>query len=195
MTAFDFAAISGKLPALHRALLSELSKNDQGVPCLDQSLASAGLEAVGFDDVKKDWYDARYYHQVRSCDALYKHGGRYYLIEFKTGKPRNVDVHRKIYDSVIGLTEHAVLTLQECRERLQAIIVSLEYVPSPQHVEMLQHFESGDCEPWDYAVTRQNLQMWDKDDIRKLSGFLVERIFKLSPQDFERFAANRNWRN
>lgn len=195
MTVADFSSLAVILPTVHRKPLGELSANDQGARCLDASLGCSALDAVSFDRVKEDWYNARFFHQVRSADALYKHGERYYLIEFKTGKPENMDLHRKLYDSVIGLMENGVLALADCRTKLQYVIVSLHYKPCDCHAEMLDHFEAADTEPWDYEVTKAALDSWDNNDIKKLTGFLVEKIYKLCPSDFERFAANRNWSN
>lgn len=195
MTQDELVAIANVLPSLHKQTLCELSKNDQDDRCLDGQLPCSALDAVWFDKVKEDWYNEHYFHQVRSADALYKHRNRYYLIEFKTGKPDNLDIHRKLYDSVLGLLEHHVLTLAECRENLQYIIVSLKQTTFPQHEEMLEHFRFGRVEPWEYEVTRENLDMWNKNDIRKLSGFLVNKVYRLSPKDFDAFVANRNWSN
>lgn len=172
-----------------------LSKSDQGVACFDLSCPISLLKSVGFDFVKEDWYGKRFFHQVRSCDALYKHGDLYYLIEFKTGNATNVDRHRKLYDSVIALVENSVLTFEECRSQVQYIIVEKGLKPFVQHQEMLSHFERNDPEPWDYAVTKSFLKTISRDDIRKLSGFLVEKVYRLSPLDFEKFVENRNWSN
>lgn len=195
MTQNDFAALNALLPSPQRRTLGELSANDAGVRCLDAQLSCSTLDAIWFDKVKEGWYDQGYFHQVRSADAFYKHGDLYYLIEFKTGKIQNVDLHRKLYDSLIGLIEHQVLTLSECRENLQYIVVSLQCGVFAQHKEMMEHFACGVNEPWDYAVTRQALKTWEKNDIRKLSGFLVNKVFKLSPSDFDIFVRNRNWSN
>lgn len=194
MTASDFSCLTQLIPDLHVATLGELSTSDQGVMCL-VSLSCASLKAVGFDSVKKDWYNARFFHQVRSCDALYQHGERFYLIEFKAGKPKNLDLHRKLYDSVMGLVEHSVLDLETCRSTVQYLIVSVKYEPYPFHREMLAHFERGVKEPWDYDVTVTALSAWDDSDIRRLTGVLVEKIYKLSPADFEQFASSRHWHN
>lgn len=195
MTAIDISTLSAKIPRLDNVTFEKLSRNDDGKACLDTSLSCHSLLAGDFDQVKEDWYNSIYFHQVRSADALYKHQDRYYLVEFKTGKPENLDIHRKLYDSVIGLMEHSVLSLDECRTKLQYIVVSLKYNPYPCHSEMLSHFEDGDAEPWEYEVSKAALKEWPDADIRKLSGFLVEKIYKLSPVDFEKFVANRNWSN
>lgn len=194
MTASDFSYFTQFIPDLHVATLGELSTSDQGVRCLG-TLSCASLKAVGFDKVKEDWYNERFFHKVRSCDALYRHGERSYLIEFKTGRPNNLDLHRKLYDSVMGLVEHSVLELETCRSTVQYLIVSNKYEPYPLHREMLAHFERGVKEPWDYDVTVTALNSWDDSDIRRLTGVLVEKIYKLSPADFEHFASSRYWHN
>lgn len=195
MTKTDLEMLSARLPVSHIETLEALAQNDDGKTCVDSSLSCHSLTAVDFDDVKEVWYNLRLFHQVRSADAFYKNGDRYYLIEFKTGKPDNFDLHRKLYDSVIGLMENAVLSLDECRDKLQYLIVSLRYTPYPCHSEMLAHFDAGDDEPWEYEVSKTTLKEWGDKDIRKLSGFLVEKIYKLSPVDFDKFVTNRKWSN
>lgn len=195
MTLNDLTVLADSLPSLPQRTLGELSANDYGVQCIGMQWPCSALNAVWFDKIKEEWYDELYFHQVRSADALYKHGSRYYLIEFKTGDVRNVDIHRKLYDSVVGLLEHRVLSLSECRENLQYIIVSLKYEAFPQHQEMIKHFGFGVEEPWDYVVTRQSLKDWSKDDIRKLSGFLVNKVYMLTPEEFDAFASRRKWSN
>ena len=195
MTLSDLTALSTGLPVSHIETLDVLSRNDDGKTCLDSSLSCHALTAIKFDDIKDAWYNLKFFHQVRSADVLYKNGDKYYLIEFKTGKPDNFDLHRKLYDSVLGLMEHAVLTLDECRGNLQYLVVSLEYDPHPCHSEMLAHFDAGDNEPWEYEVSKVALKNWPTKDIRKLSGFLVENIYKLCPADFNKFVTNRKWSN
>ena len=195
MTTKDISSLSSLLPNVHEASLGLLSTNDRGLGCLDNSLTCHSLVAVNFDAVKDDWYGKRFFHQVRSCDALYKNGDRYYLIEFKTGSPKNLDLFRKLYDSVIALVENKVQDFDGCRTRVQYLVVSRSYKPCDSHREFLEHFERGDPEPWEYDVERDVLASDDRSDIRRLSGFLVDRIYKLSPLDFEKFANNRNWSN
>ena len=194
MTTKDISSLSALLPNVHEASLGLLSTNDRGLGCLDDSLNCHSLVAVNFDAVKDDWYGKRFFHQVRSCDALYKDGERYYLIEFKTGTPKNLDLFRKLYDSVFSLIENRVLDFEGCRTQVQCLIVSRAYEPSDSHRELLKHFEQGDSEPWEYDV-RDVLMADDRSDIRRLAGFLVDKIYKLSPQDFDKFASNRNWSN
>ena len=93
------------------------------------------------------------------------------------------------------MTEHGVLDLETCRANVQFLVVSPSYAPAASHREMLCHFERDDLEPWDYEVTRDFLETIPRDDIRRLSGFLVDKVYRLSPQDFDKFTRNRNWSN
>lgn len=195
MTEQDLSSLAAQLPNARTMSLGERSKSDQGVACLDDGLSSSRLTAIDFDSVKDAWYGRRFFHRVRSCDALYRHGESYCLIEFKTGKATNLGLHRKLYDSVIALTEHGVLDLETCRSNVQFVVVSPSYEPSSDHREMLSHFERVDPDPWDYEVTRDFLETVPRDDIRRLSGFLVDKVYRLSPQDFDKFTRNRNWSN
>lgn len=172
----------------------EISKNDKGEECVITGGYCANINAIKFDDVKVTWYGMTLPNQVRSCDALFVDEGKFYLIEFKTGKPENFDIHRKIYDSVIALMEHGVLTLSDCRDHLQYIVVSRHYKDIVSD-SLLGYLENGIPEPWEYNVDRQILNNWDKHEIRKLTNFLFSKVYKLSPLDFERFAKNRNWSN
>ena len=172
----------------------EISTNDKGEECVIADGYCADLSAIKFDDVKVNWYGLTLPNQVRSCDALFVDEDNFYLIEFKTGKPENIDIHRKIYDSVIALMEHGVLTLSDCRDHLQYIVVSRHYKDTVSG-SLLGYLEDGMLEPWEYRVDRQTLETWDKHEIRKLTNFLFSKVYKLSLLEFERFAKNRNWSN
>jgi hypothetical protein len=60
---------------------------------------------------------------------------------------------------------------------------------------LLEYLETDIKEPWDYEINMEVLRNWDKNDIRKLSNFLVRKVYKLSLTDFDKFAENRGWRN
>lgn len=195
MTNADFSLLEPRIRDLHKSTLYALSESDQDAACLDVGSDVGMLESVGFDKVKEDWYNDLFPRQVRSADAFYKHGELYYLIEFKTGDCRNVDIHRKAYDSVIGLIENHVLSQDECRRLLYYIVVRVGLNPSSEHKDMLAHFETGIREPWDYELTPSFLKNLAKDHIYKLSGFLVRKVYQLCPSDFEKFVRNRNWSN
>lgn len=174
--------------------LGELSKNDKKELCVIKGGYCDNLHAINFDQVKESWYDEKLWHQVKSCDALYIHGGIFYLIEFKTGDFANIDRHRKIYDSVIGLLEHNLLSLDECRRRVQYVMVEKKLEPSSAHLELQQYLERGQSEPWEYEISRSLLNQWQqKPDIRKLTNFLFHKAYALSPTDFDAFARNRSW--
>ena len=191
----DFLKLPASLPYTGNVdAFCEISKNDKGEECVVVDGYAASLTAINFDNIKTAWYGLTLPNQVRSCDALFVDADRFYLIEFKTGKPENVDIHRKIYDSVIALMEHNVLTLADCRERLQYVIVSKHYKDAG-HDSLLGYLEDGMSEPWEYIVERHALNSWDKHEIRKLTNFLFSKVYKLSLIDFDRFAKNRNWSN
>lgn len=195
MTSLDFDGFFKSFPyKMGVETLWEISKNDAGEPCVTEDGYSASLKAINYDTIKRAWYEKDFPHQVKSCDALYADGRKLYLIEFKTGKPKNFDIHRKIYDSIIALVEHGVLSWQECREHVQYLIVSKRY-ESPEPDSLLAYLEVELREPWDYVADRQTREMWNEHDIRKLTSFLFEKAFKLSLQDFDLFAQRRHWSN
>jgi hypothetical protein len=195
MKTSDFLKLPASLPYKDNVdTFFEISKNDKGEECVAVGGYCEGLSAIKFDNVKANWYGLTLPNQVRSCDALFVDAGRFYLIEFKTGKPENIDIHRKIYDSVIALIEHNVLTLLDCRERLQYIVVSRHY-KEVVHDSLLGYLEDEVSEPWEYVVDQQALNSWGKHEIRKLTNFLFSRVYKLSLSEFDRFARNRNWSN
>ncbi len=195
MRASDFASLPLSLPYQgNTGTFGEISKNDVGEPCVVVGGYCENLKAINFDDVKEAWYGHKLPNQVRSCDALYVDADRFYLVEFKTGGPENFDLHRKIYDSVIAFIEHGVLSLADCRIRLQYVVVSKMYSDAGQDT-LLGYLEQGISEPWEYTMNRQAVQKWGKNEIRKLTNFLFSKVFKLSLIDFDRFAENRNWCN
>ena len=192
MKALDFSRMSASFPCKGNVdTLCEISKNDKGEECVIVGGYSANLTAINFDNIKAVWYGLTLPNQVRSCDALFVDADRFYLIEFKTGEFKNIDIHRKIYDSVIALVEHNVLTLPDCRRRLQYIVVSKRY----KNDSLLECLEDCMSEPWEYVVNQQALRGWDKHDIRKLTNFLFSKVYKLNLSEFDRFARNRNWSN
>jgi hypothetical protein len=150
--------------------------------------------SINYDKIKESWYGVRLPNQVRSVDCLFVKGGVFYFIEFKTGKPDNLDIHRKIYDTVLGLVEHNILTLDACRTQVKYLVVSKRYGDAFDG-SLLEYLETDIKEPWDYEINMEVLRNWDKNDIRKLSNFLVRKVYKLSLTDFDKFAENRGWRN
>lgn len=201
MTSTDFveldiaSTLPSPLPELTETLYV-LSMNKQKKACLDATYSSSSLTAINFDKVKEEWYRATLPRRMRSADALYVHEGKYYLIEFKTGNPTGVDLHRKAYDSVIGLTEHTQFTYTDCREKVLYIVVSPKFGTKSPLDPQKNHLKSlGVVEPWEYKPTAETIKSWDKDDLRKLSGCLVRKVYQLSPEDFNQFAVNRKWSN
>ena len=173
--------------------LASLSKSDQGIKCLDvkSHVHAALLQAINFDKVKENWYQARFHDQVKSCDALYYHNDDYYLIEFKTGHVDGLDVFRKIYDSVIGLIEHGKLTLDECRRQLNVILVANNAEVSPnaplsEHLSLLAE--------WNYRIDDNFLKSLRTNDIRRLTNFLVKWAFRMTPDEFEKYVQIRSWK-
>lgn len=187
-------SIPNGLKVAELTTLGELSKNNQEELCVIKGGYCDNLHAINFDQVKEAWYDEKLWHQVKSCDALYIHGGIFYLIEFKTGEFVNIDRHRKIYDSVIGLLEHNLLSLDECRKKVQYVMVEKKLEPSAAHLELQRYLERGQSEPWEYEISRSLISQWKKKpDIRKLTNFLFHKAYALSPSDFDAFARNRSW--
>ena len=76
MTEQDLSSLAAQIPNARTMSLGERSKSDQNVVCIDDDLPCARLTAIDFDSVKDAWYGRRFFHRVRSCDALYRHGER-----------------------------------------------------------------------------------------------------------------------
>lgn len=154
MNEHGIAFLQTKFPGASFNSLSDLSASNQGARCLNTEthVHSALLRAVNFDKVKEEWYQKRFHDQVRSCDALYYHGGDYYLFEFKTGEVNSLDVFRKIYDSIIGLMEHGKLTLDECRRLLNVILIANNAEKSP-NASLKSHLQMRT--DWNYTMTKE----------------------------------------
>ena len=175
--------------------LSDLSaSSDQNKRCLNKTthVHSALLQAVNFDKVKEEWYQKRFHDQVKSCDALYYHDDNYYLLEFKTGEVNGLDVFRKIYDSIIGLMEHNKLTLEDCRKRLNVILIA-NHAEQSTNAAYMSHLQLQS--DWDYTMTKAFLKTLKDNDIRRLTNYLVKWAYRMTPDEFEAFVQEKGWSN
>ena len=195
MTEQEITYLKVKFPNAHFQSLEDLSISPaNSSKALDSTRHeySAKLEAVNFDKVKEGWYQSRFHDQVKSCDALYYHDNDYFLIEFKTGQVDGLDVFRKIYDSIIGLIEHNILTLDDCRQHLNVILIAnnAEESPNQPYADRLLGLAE-----WTYPTEGDRWKkFWENlknKDIRRLTNFLVKWAYRMTPDDFERYCMEK----
>ncbi len=191
----DVIFLQTKFSEVNFQQLTDLSATTDGKNrCLDTKdhVHAAFLQAVDFDKVKENWYQSRFHDQVKSCDALYYQDGDYYLLEFKTGDVKGLEVFRKIYDSIIGLMEHGKLTLEECRRQLNVILIANNAENSP-NAPLSKHLQK--LTKWQYSMNKAFLKSLKDNDIRRLTNFLVKWAYRMTPDDFEAFVQDKGWSN
>ena len=194
MTDQNVSFLQKQFPEASFESLSDLSSSKQQSRCLNATkhVHAAILKAVNFDKVKENWYQKRFHDQVKSCDALYYHGGDYFLLEFKTGEVKALDVFRKIYDSIIGLMEHGKLTLDQCRRQLNVILIANNAENSP-NAPLKSHLQQRS--DWDYSKGNDFVKKLNDNDIRRLTNYLVKWAYRMTPDEFEAFVQNKGWSN
>lgn len=154
--------------------LTELSKSRQGDRCIPESSSVANFVALNLDEIKADCCRKHGYPLGGlSADAFLSQGDDVYLIEFKTSNIGDGEWFRKIYDSVILLVELGVLTFDDCRRRLNFILVQ-------------RNAESR---------TGGNYASDPDRDARFLEGLILKKVERLSPERFEEYVNNKGWRH
>lgn len=141
--------------------------------CLRQDVFSGEIAALRFDDVKAKFCRMGYPRGGLSADALLMQGDRLILVEFKTSSIGDAEFFRKIYDSAILLVENGVLSWDDCRRHLVFCLVQSD----------LERYIGGN-----YAT---NL---DRNP-RSLEGQVVDKVYRVSPEDFDRMARSWRWRH
>ena len=179
-----------------RKTLAELSATHPKDPskveyCLAPESEMGKLMAVDFDHVKELRYEGKLPFLCKSADALYIYSGKWYLIEFKTGKAEVWASVRKIYDSVVLLVESGVLTFDECREKLSFIIVMRDWERFPYY-NLGKIVDKDYGEKWDYDV-RDIPKEVENADPRILTEQVAKKVLILSVEDFCSFA--KDWHN
>ena len=165
--------------------LSALSENlpKEGEPvkrCLAQDSKVGQLTAIDFDAVKDAWCAGAFPFKCKSSDALFCQDDVWHLIEFKTGGARVENIIRKLYDSVILLVGHNVLSWEECCEKLMFISVQVDAKDKFQYYEL--RGQGYEYELQDLKPRQANF------DPRILTGQVAKKVYVMDVPDFVSYA-------
>ena len=165
--------------------LSALSENlpKEGEPvkrCLAQDSKVGQLTAIDFDAVKDAWCAGAFPFKCKSSDALFCQDDVWHLIEFKTGGARVENIIRKLYDSVILLVGHNVLSWEECCEKLMFISVQVDAKDKFQYYEL--RGQGYEYELQDLKPRQANF------DPRSLTGQVAKKVYVMDVPDFVSYA-------
>ena len=178
----------------------ELSKSNADpanpVYCVNAGGYCEKLIGIDFDDVTSRYY-RQIPHTVASPDALYIWQDEIFLIEFKTGGAPAEDLYRKFYDGSILLVESGALSFDECRTHVTGVLVWSDADHAGNHD--MPYDLPGTSRPagsprYEYAVPKDLSLMKPSSDFRILSSYLLDKVYVLTPNDFDAFAAVREWK-
>ena len=122
-----FETISGNLKTLADISRPKESGGTWGLPYFTVQ-PSCNLMAVAIEEVLSAWYDYDWRQRRNGkgpcmCDAFHRRGDRITLVEFKSGSLDGTVLHRKLYDTILALMEHGCLTMDQCRDNVDYVVV------------------------------------------------------------------------
>lgn len=165
------------------ALSESLPKAGEPIKrCLDPNSRVGQLTAIDFDGIKNVWCDGAFPFRCKSSDALFYQDGVWHLIEFKTGSARVESIIRKLYDSVILLVSHNVLSWKECCEKLIFISVQVDAKDRFQYYELRGRGYEYELE--DIKTGQVNF------DPRIPTGQVAKKVYVMDVPDFVAYAAS-----
>lgn len=175
-------------PLSERRFVKSLSALSENLPragepvkrCLEQDSRVGQLSAIDFDAVKDAWCAGAFPFKCKSSDALFYQDGVWHLVEFKTGGARVENIIRKVYDSVILLVSHNVLSWEECREKLMFVSVQVDARDRFQYYEL--RGQKYEYELQDIKPKQANL------DPRVLTGQVAKKVYVMDVPDFVSYA-------
>ncbi|WP_353093793.1 hypothetical protein [Tissierella praeacuta] len=163
----------------NKSTLKETSKDDADKKDI-KYMTNSGIEVIDFDGVKNDYIkDLKLKYTPKSNDVLYKSKDELYFIEFKNG---NMDkeihnVRRKIFDSLLILTDIISKGISYTRENLNYILVyNKEY--SVSHKKKLDKSEVQDARGLDRISSSLNQLAKLESDPFKLREHFKNLYFK-----------------
>ena len=151
-------------------------------------MTDSSLDVVNFDRVKELYIESLSLHEPpKSSDAYFIHKDKMYLIEFKNGLMDNkkiYDVRRKIFDSLLILTDILQIGISYTRQNLSYILVYNETKnPVDKEEKELQ------ISPSRVKIADYFLQKGNRKFIRfNLAGFeriYVKDMFTVTVSEFE----------
>ena len=172
--------------------------------CVQDSDASS-LSAVEFDTFKKDRYASMWQkcgHLPCSVDALYfpKGKNQIFAVEFKTGDANGTNLVRKIYDTIMCLSEYGGIrfSYERARKELCYVVVAPERdIKAEEKSRQKRQSANLACALSRAMVYQDNPEFGEGAraffGLNKLEGVIVSRVFTLSPGKFAAFARDQRW--
>jgi len=199
----------------YRKTLRETSMTNDGRYCLERGFASE-IDVLWLEGLINDWMDvngrlARKEPCPSTVDALYVDGDSWHLIEFKMNEKSTLNQMKsklmyKAYDSVLQLVEHGLRTVTQVRSHDSYIVVATKVGGySNEEIRLLVETQGAEnCDLYDEAIngvsTDVLLRPWAVDvpqvdaNLDRLNTVLYRTALTLTPEQFNRFARENNWR-
>jgi len=137
------------------------------------------IKCIDFDDVQKTLAKKRKIPLACSVDAVLCSSENVYAIEFKTGHVDMVNVHRKIYDTVLSWLENRQQSISYARERIVYVLVMAAL---SKQIKRFGHSFLGKQKPWEGISLQPNQQ-----ELRKIQGWIVRDVEIMPPEFFKRY--------
>ena len=143
----------------------------------NEYMTESSLEVINFDKVPNEFSRGKHWAGVpKSNDALYIDSPLWTFIEFKNardGKLDQVDIYRKIYDSIMMLLELGIVPdMDFVRNHIGYILVCR--AKKPKNLAVIHN----------YAQNRAKSETI-LFGLRKLKDYLLAEVHTYSPEEFE----------
>ena len=136
-------------------------------------------QCVEFDSVQREIASQHGTLLPCSVDALMSNGSVVFAIEFKTGRVDMVNVHRKIYDTVLTFIEYDGKDLAFTRERFVYVLVLSRL---SKVVKRMGHYLLGMKKPWEKLRQQKDIL-----SLSFLKNYLVNDVIAMPPEFFKLF--------
>ena len=145
-------------------------------------------------------------HQTHSKHALCLIAGSCDLVSFFADAHTNVIREKRLYNLVVALSRTTWFPIEVCRRCLVAVCVAeninkLVRVGGQSLSAIHSHYAPYVKMPWDYdpsairagvSCSSGKIKRVD-NDLRKLSGYIFEKVYYVFPNELDAFARWRGW--
>lgn len=136
-------------------------------------------KCVDFDAVQKEIALRQGLVLPCSVDALMSDGSVFFAIEFKTGGIDLVNIHRKIYDTVLTFITYDCKSLEFARERFVYVLVLSRL---SKEVKRMRHYLLGMKKPWERIRHQKDIL-----SLLPLKKYLINDVIAIPPEFFSQF--------